>query len=622
MVSELRDIREFLAQRPPFDSLPGRALDELPRRLTVRYLRRGAAFPPEEAGPSGFYILRKGAVELRDRGGMLLEKLSEGDSLDAEESESPAGSGRAGLVVEDSLVYVLPRAAVRELRAQHADFDDSFERSLAERLRRASDVVHRTPQVGGNLLRLVVGDLIARSPVTASPELPLREAARLMTQERVSALLVVEQDELVGIITDRDLRSRGIAEAADAQRRLGEFMSPDPHVISSAASAFEALLAMSQLRIHHLPVVDNGNLRGLVSTHDLLRAQATNPLYLADRIRRCRSIASLREAAGEARELQLQLVAAHATSQQLGQAVTSVGDAVTRRLIELAVEEQGAPPVPFAWIATGSQGRGELTLHSDQDNCIILDDAFDAACHDDYFTRLARAVNDGLDACGYANCPGEVMASNPRWRQPVRSWRDYFHEWLQHTDHKAATLAANFFDMRTVWGEDDLRAAVMADVLPLCPEAEVFLAYMAAHAIGNRPPIGFFRKFVLIRSGEHEGTLDLKMQGLLPIVDMARLFALRAGVPAVGTLRRLSAAAGTGCLSEDGADSLKASFDFIWSLRARHQAAQLRRNRGVDNFVAPDELTVVERRLLKDAFTAISAMHDAIRSAHGDRLPL
>jgi len=621
MVSELRDIREFLAQHPPFDSLPGRALDELPRRLIVRYLRRGAAFPPEESGPAGFYILRKGAVELRDDGGALLEKLSEGDSLDAEE-DFPADSGRGGLVVEDSLVYVLPRAALRELRNQHRDFDESFERSLAERLRRAREVVHRAPQVGGNLMRLEVGDLVVRSPVTASPELPRREAARLMTRERVSALLVVEQDELVGIITDRDLRSRCVAEAADAERRLGEFMTPDPHVITSSDSAFEALLAMGRLRIHHLPVVDPEGLRGLVSTHDLLRAQASNPLYLADRIQRCRSVESLREAAGEARELQLQLVAAHATSQQLGQAVTSVGDAVTRRLIELAIDALGAPPIPFAWIATGSQGRGELTLHSDQDNCIILDSAYDAARHDEYFGQLTRTVNDGLDACGYANCPGEVMASNPKWRQPPDKWREYFLEWLEHTDHKAATLAANFFDMRTVWGEDDLRAGLMADILPRCPEAEVFLAYMAAHALGNRPPIGFFRKFVLIRSGEHEGTLDLKIQGLLPIVDMARLFALRAGVSAVGTLRRLGEAAGTGCLSDDGADSLKAAFEFIWTLRARHQASQLRRNLPIDNFVPPEELTVVERRLLKDAFAAISAMHDAIRSAHGDRLPL
>ncbi|MCJ7452093.1 MAG: DUF294 nucleotidyltransferase-like domain-containing protein, partial [Steroidobacteraceae bacterium] len=493
--------------------------------------------------------------------------------------------------------------------------------SIRERLQRARESALDAPQVGGNLLRLSVGELMVRDAVTADVAMNIRDAARLMTRERVSSLLVLRDGALEGIVTDRDLRIRVVAEDRSGETPLVEIMTPRPHTIQRSSSAFEALMAMSRLRIHHLPVVDRDGVQGLVSTNDLLRAQSANPLYLADRIRRCGSVGDLRQVAGEARELQVQMVAAHASARQLGQALTSVCDAVTRRLIELSIHRLGEPPVHFAWVATGSQGRGELTLHSDQDNAIILDDDYQSDLHGDYFAALAGEVNQGLGASGYALCPGDVMASNSRWRQPLAVWRGYFTEWLEKTDHKAATLAVNFLDMRTVWGEDSLRQRLVAQVLPRCRDDKVFLAYMASHALGNRPPLGFFRNFVLVGSGEHEGAVDLKRHGLLPIVDLARVYALAGGVESVATLDRLEESLAAGTLSEEGAENLAAAFEFISLIRSKHQAQQLRSGGEVDNYVKPDALTAMERRHLKDAFAAIATLQDSVRATHGDRLP-
>lgn len=622
MVSELRDVRDFLSRHPPFSSLPDEVLDRLPRLLSVRYCRRGSAFPPAGVDGASLHVIRKGAVELRDEAGELVEKLAEGDCLDARAMDARREQKLVGMTVEDTLVYVLPPAVLAELRESHAAFDDSFEVSIRERLQRAREAVLDAPQVGGNLLRLSVGDLIVRAAVTADATMSVRDAARLMTRERVSSLLVMRDDDLEGIVTDRDLRIRLVAEGRDGATPLGDIMTPRPHTIARSASAFEALMAMSRLRIHHLPVVNRDGVEGMVSTHDVLRAQSVNPLYLADRIRRCTSVADLRQVTAESRELHVQLVAAHASAQQLGQALTSVCDAATRRLIELSVHQLGEPPVPFAWVATGSQGRGELTLHSDQDNAIILDDDFAPERHAGYFAALATEVNQGLDGCGYALCPGEVMASNAQWRQPLSVWRGYFTAWLERTDYKAASLAANFFDMRTIWGEDALRQRLMAQILPRCRGEKVFLAYMASHALGNRPPLGFFRSFVLVRSGEHEGSVDLKRHGLLPIVDLARVYALAGAVESVGTLQRLESSFTAGTLSEEGAENLVAAFEFISMLRAKHQAQQLRGGEDVDSYVIPDALTTMERRNLKDAFAAIATLQDAVRAAHGDRLPL
>jgi CBS domain-containing protein len=619
VVSELHDVRDFLAARPPFESLPGAALNELPRHLAVRYLRRGADFPPSDADPASLYVLRKGAVEIRDGAGTLVEKLAEGDIFDAAAAQDPP---LTGVTAEDTLVYVLAGRVLHALRRDHPTFDRSFDRTIVERLRRAGDSVHDAPRTGGDLLHLRVCDVVSRNPVTAPADLTVRDAAVLMTRERVSSLLVTEDGVLRGIVTDRDLRSRCVAAGLEGTTPLRQVMTVAPQTVSRFASAFEALMTMSRQRIHHLPVVDGQELHGLVSTHDLLRAQSTNPLYLADRVGRCDSIEALREVVTEVRELHLQLVSAHATARQLGQAVTSVCDAVTRRLIDLARQQLGEPPVSFAWVATGSQGRGELTLCSDQDNAIILDDAFEPGRHGEYFAALARSVNEGLHAAGYTRCPGNVMASNPAWRQSLATWQGYFADWLQKTDHKNVTLSANFFDMRTVWGDDGLRQALMAGILPRCVGATVFHAYLAGHALGNQPPLGFFRNFVVARSGAHEGMVDLKKRGLLPIVDLARLYALAGGIDTVATQQRLQDAAARGGLTADGAEALQAAFEFIWTLRARRQAAQLRASAPIDNFVAPEALTPMERRHLKDSFAAIATMQRALSAAHGDRLPL
>ena len=622
MVAELRDIRDFVSRQPPFSALPEVALEGLLRRISIRYLRRGSEFPPGSADPSCFYLLRKGAVELRDETGVLREKLAEGDGFDAGGSAGETEAALLGVTVEDTLVYVIEGGVLEELIREHADFAAGFERSVSKRLRRARESAQQEPRTGGNLLRLQVADLVTRPPVAARPDLDLRAAATLMTRERVSALLVMADDRLLGIVTDRDLRTRCVAAGLGSTAALHEVMTRDPHTIPRAASAFEALMTMSRLRIHHLPVADEGGVHGMISTHDLLRAQSTNPLYLADRVRRCHSLDGLRAAAQEVRELHIEMVAANATARQLGQAVTSVCDAVTRRLVEFEIERLGPPPVPFAWVATGSQGRGEFTIGSDQDNAMLLDDRFDPASHGRYFEELARAVNDGLDACGYVRCPGQVMSSNGRWRQPLAVWRRYLLDWVTRTDHKTVTLATNFFDMRTVLGEDGLRQALMQEVVPVAGEHTVFLAYLAAHALGNQPPLGFFRSLVLVRTGEHEGTVNLKAHGLLPIVDLARMYALASGAGSVGTLQRLEDASGRGGLTREGAQTLEAAFELIWTLRARHQAGQLRRNAEVDNFVSPTVLTAPERRHLKDAFAAIAALQRAVRIAHGDRLPL
>ncbi len=613
---ELIEIREFLASTPPFDQLNNELLDKLPRQLSVRYLRRGTPFPPQGNDQPCLYIVRKGAIEWRNTQDELLAKFYEGDIYASDcLSHNPTQSLR-GSTVEDSLFYLLPCAQLQLLRESDQNFNDYFTQSISTRLRRAREVMQGTARAGGNLLTIEIGKLLSRAPVTAPPHTTIQQAAQLMSEERVSALLITENKRLAGIITDRDLRSRCVAAGLPATQPVSDIMTHNLHKVTPDTPAFEVLISMTRHKIHHLPVVDGTGVVGLVSTTDLIRYQSTNSIYTVDGLRKCQSIAELVHASAVLPELQVQLVAAGANTYQLGQAISAATDAITQRLLELAEGELGSAPIAYVWVASGSQGRREQTIHSDQDNALILADEYDAEKHGNYFARLAQFVTDGLNACGYYNCPGGIMASNPQWRQPWLVWRQYFNNWITRADRKSAMLATNFFDLRAIHGDILLHTRLHADSLQQAKENKIFLAYMATNAVATRPPLGFFRNFVLISEGEHANSLDLKRRGLVPVINMARVYALSAGLPELNTIERLKAAAELHAVSPDSAANLEDAFEFIGALRARHQAQQIKQGKQPDNYVIPEKLSQMERNNLKDAFSAINTLQAAMEQRY------
>ena len=570
MEGELIEIREFLARNPPFDGLPEAVLDGLPRQLVIRYLRRGSHFPPRENGEPALWLIRSGAVELRGPDQQLIEKLGEGDMHFDACLESPALPGQQGKVVEDSLFYLLSCEALQTLRLQHGEFSQYFERDLRSRLQHA--IVQMQQYQGGDsrLMHVKVGALIRRAPVTIGAEASIRKAAEWMSSEQASSLLVVANERLVGILTDRDLRQRVIAAGIDADRPLGRIMTCDPQTLPVTATVFEAMIQMTRLHVHHLPILDEqGRLQGVITASDILHHYNLNTVSLASTIRHCHDLDSLATASRQLPELQAQLIRSGMGADQLTQALSAVSDGITRRLLEMAEERLGPAPIPYAWLVCGSQARREQTAVSDQDNALLLDDRC-GPHHDAYFEALARFVSDGLARCGFVYCPGNVMATNAVWRQPRKVWQGYFRKWVDSPDPKALMHASIFFDMRALYGDLDLFASMQHEVLQHCRKNSIFLAHLAANALHYRPPLGFFRQLVLIRNGEHDASLDIKHRGVIPIVDMVRVHALAAGLSATNTRQRIQAAESFGELSHDGAQDLLHALEFIATLRARH----------------------------------------------------
>lgn len=609
---ELIEIRDFLASHHPFDLLPEEVLRNLPKRLSVRYFRRGTPFPPEDADQPYLYVIRRGAIDLRDERGELIGKLAEGDLCPWPcRPEDHPGALFSCNTAEDTLVYLLSCADLGRLGEKHQAFFDHFEHSVAQRLRNALNVIKERPATGVGLMTVQISDLLGRPLISATPDTSICEAARIMTENGVSSLILMEGDCLAGMVTDRDLRSRCIAARVSCEGPVRKIMTENLQTTGADTLGFQALIAMSRLKVNHLPVLDDGRVVGVVSSSDLLRFQSANAAYLVGDIYKAKDLDTLIQISVKVPELQIHLVTGGATADQVGQAVSAVTDAISTRLLELAEEELGPPPVPYVWMAGGSQARREQSSHSDQDNALLTADHAKPA-DDEYFAALANRVNDGLDACGYAYCPGDVMARNPKWRQPLRIWRKYFTNWIERPEPMALMLASVFFDLRALHDPEGLFGELHEHVLEHSRANRIFIAYMAANALKHRPPLGFFRNFVLISGGDHNQTFDIKHRGTVPVVDLARVNALSAGVPQVNTLERLEVGAKVQALSRDGAANLADALEFIGTLRMRHQVRQIREGKKVDNYLSPDELSSPERGHLKDAFSLINTMQEAL----------
>ncbi|MES3630317.1 MAG: putative nucleotidyltransferase substrate binding domain-containing protein [Longimonas sp.] len=603
---EVTEVLRFVRDTPPFDTLPDAAQRRIAQQIEITYAPEGTVVLPLEADPETLYLIRSGAVELHDDTDRLVARLDTHDFFGYPALLTDAPAQRRATTIEDTLLYQFPADAFDAMRSDHPTVDRFFNRAYADRLRDAIRE-QQTQQAFTTPIR----HLITREPVTVDAGASIRDAARQMAEARVSSIIVVN-GETLGIITDRDLRNRVVAEGHDPGAPCHTIMTREPITIQASAYVFEALLAMSRHNVHHLPVVDGEQVAGMVTTTDLMRLEADHPVYLVGDVWKQTSVEGLQAVADRLPQLMQHLVEASAQPADVGRAITTVADAITKRLIELAYDELGQPPIPFAWMALGSQARHEMSIHSDQDNALVLSDDYDRIQHGLYFERLAAFVCDGLDACGFEYCPGDVMATTDRWRQPVSTWRRYFRDWMEEPHPKSLMHASIFFDWRPVAGAVQLGHNLHRFVLNRTPDQSIFLASLTVNALKHTPPLGFFRQFVLERHGGETKTLDLKLNGLVPIVDLARIHALDRGLAPVNTLERLQALGETGSFASSDANDLTDAWSFIASVRMRHQAHQLRKGTPPDSYVAPDALSDFEQRHLKDAFKIARRMQSAL----------
>ncbi len=611
MEIELAEIRDFLARFPPFTGLDHAVLDSIPGSIIVRYFRQDSVLSTTENPEPGLYIVRSGALEIRDQGNRLIDKLAEGDSLYLDSNTR----NQKVACTEDSLVYILAKDKYEQLLLQNNTFREQFAATLNQRLRSAVEQTHSADRRDLSAMHFEVSGMTDRAPLVIDSSTSIQRAAELMSREKVSSLLVMDNNELSGLLTDRDIRRRCVARGLAFTEPVSRIMTRDLKTVTANTLLSDALLLMTRNQINHLPVLRDNQPVGILTTTDMIRHLSTNATLIATDISKADSVDALKRISSRLPDLQLQLSLSSATAKHIGEVFSSITDAMTCRLLQLAEQKYGAAPVSYTWLAGGSQARNEQTSHSDQDNALLLSDDY----HDDhetYFKNLAEFVCDGLDACGYIYCPGDAMARNPQWRQPLKKWQEYFSDWIEHPEPKALMLSSIFFDLRLVYGDSELFQQLQDKVLKLTRNNEFFIAQMVKNALTHQPPIGFFRNFVMVHDREHKNTLDIKHRGVVPVVDIARVLALDNGLSATNTIERLDAALQSQALSEEMHDNLCDAFEYIASLRIRHQARQIRSGIPADNFLPPAELSGLEKNHLRDAFMVIKTMQQFFESRY------
>ena len=625
MVSEAGDVRAFLAQHPPFNQLSEKQLEFASNNIFVAFSKSGSELQSSHSGDDtykvGMLVVRSGSLEIKTDKDTLIDRLSEGDYLIPSLLAGDTENNPQVFVLEDCLYYELTDYAFQTLSAGSSDMaalsDNKTRLTHIQSAAIDSDLHHHADQLSKDAyLTQQVKDNMSNGVISAGPQTSIREAAQLMKENHVSSLLIKDENSLVGIITDRDFRTRVLAEGVPDNEKLEQVMTRSPMCIDVSSRLHDAQLKMMSEGVHHLPVLQEGDPVGIITPSDILRANNIEPLSLVRAINRATDVEEMRLATEGIPALVVRLIERDVRAVEVGKIITTLADSTTRRLLFLSEQKFGKPPCDYAWLAFGSQARQEQVLGSDQDNGLLLPDD-DSEQDKAYFKDFATFVNDGLDACGMPYCPGEIMAKNEKWRLSLKGWKACFSGWIDEPSPKAVMHSSIFFDMRHIAGNAALTKALRGYVLERAQSNTIFLAMMCENALLHSPPLGFFKTFVLESDGDHNNTLELKKRGTIPIVDIARNYSLSAGLKPLNTIERLQAMEKAGVMSKEMAYSLIDAHEFIAGIRLEAQGKQYRAGVKVDNHLDPTDLSALVRHQIKDAFHVVRDAQSAMKVRFG-----
>lgn len=603
------EVTRFLREYPPFDALDLATVERVAAAVEVEFFRAGTTIFFQGAEPvEHLRVVRSGSVEIIHDGG-ILDLLGMGELFGHASMLSGLPTGFETRAAEDTLCYRIGAEMARELLAAPAGLR-YVTRSLLEQWSEAAAAVvdHEAPDPASQ----PVGTLLRGKPVICAPDTSIREAAQLMAAARCASVVVELGNGALGILTDRDLRTRVIAGGLGGDAPVSSAMSAPAYACRPDRLGSEVLLEMLDRGFRHFPVVSaTGEILGVIEDLDVVAAQTRSSFFLRQRIAMAESVDELVSAARELRPAVISMHDARVAAANIMAVYAVVVDALTRRLIELTIRETGDPGVEFAWLALGSQARRETAPSADIDSAIVwFGDVAEAEIRP-RLHALGERVVSGLERCGLRPDSHGASASNVVFVRSLASWQHAARGWIADpTQDQALILVSVLVDSRPVWGVHT--GTPVTDTFRLAPRNPALFRLLARFALSYRPPTGFLRGLVVEHTGEHRGQLDLKHGGTIPIVDLARWAGMRAGVTSASTTERLRAAAAEGALSPADAHTLADAFELFAGLRLGHQVRELRAGREPDDYLDPDSLSALTRSHLREAFRAVAAIQKHI----------
>ncbi|MEC8966578.1 MAG: putative nucleotidyltransferase substrate binding domain-containing protein [Pseudomonadota bacterium] len=600
MTAMAKQVEDFLNTSAPFDMLDKEQKLELVKHTELIYLTADNVGDLQK-GKSSLFLIQNGQFSVQDSDAPL-RHLSEGDYFGYTNIMEKRNFSLSISVDSPGLVYCFEASAVTPL------FELPAIRNFFDGLRNNALQNHAISDSNSMWLYKGLEDVINKSPVSVDVETSITVAAQIMTNQKVSSLLVTREDKLIGIITDRDLRSRVVAASLDTHLPVSQIMTTNPAQITENRTLFDALALMTERNIHHLPVIDQQTLvpLGMVTASDIIRHQRGNVLFIIGELSKAENLYELTRLSWQLPHY----FSAHAKKAGdydiAGKILSQATDIMTRKLIGFFQQANGKAPMMFAWLVYGSQAREDQTMGSDQDNGLLLAER-PSKTQAEYFAKMADYVCNGLAKCGIKLCDGNIMASNPKLRLSLEEAIEEAKRWVKAPTKDAIMHFNIFLDVRCAAGDISLFKQLQRQRAPLMKQ-NMFLAALTRNSNEISVPLSMFQKFIYEKGRKEKDVIDLKTRAVALINNIARIYALADGVTLPNTLARLDALSENSQLSKRDATNLRDIWLFLNRLRWRHQLE----NKVTDNRVSVSSLSSIEKHQLKAAFKAIERTNQAM----------
>lgn len=536
-------IFDFLKDFPPFDVLNKDQLLQISTNIKVTYLEKDTVvFNQDEKPHYDFYIVKDGAIGLfrsMDEDDILVDICDEGDIFGLRpliQNDHYLMSAKAN---EESILYAIPVEILKEIinvneKANKyiiASFSSNIKTPYANKKALFGNI--DTLDSNNNNLSDFQTAEYSKNPIFCSKETSIQKAAEIMSQKRVGSILIVEEKNPIGIITDKDLRLKVATGLVPITEKASTIMSSPVITVPKNITTAEAQISMLKHKITHLCITKNGTpnseLIGIMSEHDIVVLQGNNPSVLIKEVKRTKDVTSLKYIREKTSHLLESYMKQNIPIAFVSKIISEITDTITLRIIEFSLAEmETEPPVKFGWLALGSQGRKEQLLITDQDNALVFENVSpdDYETTKAYFLKLSKKITDKLNVVGFEYCPADMMASNPKWCLSLDEWKQQFNTWITKPSEKAIMMCTIFFDFNLVYGEEKLVQKLAKSIFKSINSYEIFLNFLGRNALINPPPLGFFRQFLVENNGEHKNQFDLKARALMPLIDAARLITL------------------------------------------------------------------------------------------------
>ncbi len=623
-------ITDFLKHYPPFSSISYDNLLEIAKTCQVLYLEKNQTlFKINDATHLFFYVVASGAIGLSvtsDADDILIDKCDEGDILGLRPFFAKNNYLMTAKAREESIIYAIPIEKFKPYVVANPDVLSFLLESFASNTRNPYDKTHKGKLISENIIHNDQNTEIqyyqpikyTSNPITASPNDIVKFVAQTMSSSKIGSIIIHENRKPIGIVTDKDLRSKIATGLYSIDVTIDKIMSSPVITVTDNLSIAEAQIMMLKHNVSHLCVTKDGTndseITGIITEHDIVVAQANNPGVLLKQSKRAQKSADLKEVREKLTDLIQHSLDKNVPINHITSIVGEINLAITKRAIELAIEKIGTPPpAQFAWMNLGSQGRKEQLLLTDQDNAIVFEDVSEEKYNTvkEYFLELAEIATKSLNKVGYNFCPDKMMASNPLWCKSISDWQQQFKGWITNPADKNALQSTIFFDYDFVYGNEDLVDAISNTINEETKDNQLFFAYLGADALKNPPPLGFFRQFLVESDGEHKDTFDLKGRALMPLIDAARILSLSKGIKNVSnTISRYSKLAE---LEPQNALIYEACADaFAELLKFRTEEGLKNENDG--RYLNLSELSKLDKVKLKNDFQPINDIQEVIKN--------